>query len=136
MALSISGLDHIVLRVRNLDRSIDFYTRVLACPVERRLDELGLVQLRAGAALIDLVSLDGELGRKGGGGPGAEGRNVDHFCLTLERWDYPSLKNYLEAHGVAVEEPRERYGAGGFGPSIYLGDPDGNVIELKGGAGI
>ena len=126
------GLDHVVLRVANLDRAIAFYGDVLGCPVERRIDELGLVQLRAGSALIDLVGLDTPLGRAGGGAVANEGRNVDHFALTLESFDETRIRAHLEAHAVEAGETGDRYGATGMGPSIYLKDPDGNTVELKG----
>lgn len=130
--IRLVGLDHVVLRVADFDRSIAFYEEVLGCPVERRLEDLGLVQLRAGSALIDLVGLDTPLGRAGGGAVAEDGRNVDHFALTLEDFDEAALRTHLAAHGVEAGETGRRYGATGFGPSIYLRDPDGNVVELKG----
>jgi len=133
-AIRVLGLDHVVLRVQDLERSLRFYCGALGCSEERRIDALGLVQLRAGAALIDLVPLDGALGRAGGAGPGAEGRNVDHVALRIEHFDRERLRAHLEAHGIEVGEPARRYGAGGFGPSLYVRDPDGNVVELKGPA--
>jgi len=128
------GLDHVVLRVRDLDAALAFYVGVLGCSLERRQDEIGLVQLRAGAALIDLLPLDGKLGRAGGRGPGAEGRNMDHFALRVASFDEARLRLALEAAGVAVGEYGQRYGAEGEGPSLYLRDPDGNGVELKGPA--
>ncbi len=126
------GLDHLVLRVRDEARMLDFYTRVLGCREERRLPELGLVQLRAGRALIDFVRVDGPLGRAGGAAPGAEARNVDHFCLRIEPFDGDALKAHLLANGVAMGKIETRYGADGYGPSLYLPDPEGNTVELKG----
>jgi catechol 2,3-dioxygenase-like lactoylglutathione lyase family enzyme len=127
----IAALDHVVLRVRDLERATRFYRDVLGCPVEKWQEELGLLQLRAGSALIDLVTLDGKLGREGGAGPGAEGHNVDHFCLRLSRFDEPALRAHLAAHGIEAGQTVQRYGAEGDGPSIYLKDPDGNTVELK-----
>jgi glyoxylase I family protein len=126
-----TGLDHVVLRVADLARSTHFYRDILGCPIEKLQEDLGLLQLRAGSALIDLVPLDGKMGRAGGAGPGAEGRNLDHFCLRLAAWDEPSLLAYLASHGIAVDEIGQRYGAEGTGPSIYIHDPDGNTVELK-----
>ncbi len=129
---ALLGIDHVVLRVRDLDRSLDFYCRVLGCEVERRVEALGLVQLRAGRSLIDLVPVSGPLGRAGGAPPAEEGRNLDHFALALDRFDEALLRAHLAAHGVEAGPTGARYGAGGTGPSIYVRDPDGNVVELKG----
>lgn len=128
----ILDLDHLVLRVTDLDRMLGFYCGVLGCTVERRQDALGLVQLRAGSALIDLVPIDGQLGRRGGAAPGSEGRNLDHFCLRIEPWDAAAITAHLAVHGLAPGESGQRFGADGEGPSIYVGDPEGNVVELKG----
>lgn len=129
-----SGLDHVVLRVADLDRSLRFYRDALGFEIERRLDELGLVQLRAGSALIDLVPIDAPLGRAGGGAPDPKARNVDHFALTLARFDEAALRAHFARHAISASETAERYGAEGYGPSIYLTDPDGNTVELKGPA--
>ena len=126
-----AALDHLVLRVADLERALAFYRDVLGCTVEKWQRELGLLQLRAGSALIDLVTLDGPLGREGGAGPGDEGRNLDHFCIRLEAFDEPALRAHLSAHGVGASASADRYGAEGYGPSIYIRDPDGNTIELK-----
>lgn len=133
-AIVARGLDHVVLRVRDLERSLGFYRDALGFGVERRIDELGLVQLRAGTALIDLVPIDSPLGRAGGGMPEPGARNVDHFALALAAFDEDAIRALAERHGIPASETAERYGAGGFGPSIYLTDPDGNTVELKGPA--
>jgi glyoxylase I family protein len=130
--LRIRGLDHIVLRVRDTAAMQRFYCDVLGCSVERRQDGIGLVQLRAGASLIDLVDVAGSIGRQGGAAPGTEGRNMDHFCLRVEACDEAAIAAHLRAHGVRPGETGMRYGAEGEGPSIYLFDPEGNMIELKG----
>ncbi|MCU0969440.1 MAG: VOC family protein [Rubrivivax sp.] len=130
--VALRGLDHLVLRVADLGRALGFYVDVLGCAIERRRDDLGLVQLRAGASLIDLVPVDGPLGTAGGAAPGREGRNLDHFCLRVEPWDEAALRAHLAAHGVAAGGTARRFGAEGFGPSIYVADPDGNTVELKG----
>jgi glyoxylase I family protein len=127
-----TGLDHVVLRVSDLNRSITFYGEVLGCPVERRLDELGLVQLRAGQSLIDLVELESALGSAGGGKLNADARNMDHFAVSLESFDENAIRAHLTRFDVEAGPTERRYGAGGYGPSIYLRDPDGNQIELKG----
>jgi glyoxylase I family protein len=128
----IRELDHVVLRVAEIDRSLDFYGRILGCPVERRQEAIGLVQLRAGRSLIDLVPLDGKLGRAGGAGPGKEGRNVDHLCLRIEPFDGAAIAAWLRDNGLVPGEIASRFGADGKGPSLYLTDPDGNTVELKG----
>ncbi|MBL8277094.1 MAG: VOC family protein [Pelomonas sp.] len=133
--LKLQGLDHLVLRVVDLDALTRFYVDVLGCAVERRQDEIGLVQLRAGRSLIDLVPVDGKLGRMGGVAPGPEGRNMDHFCLRVEPFDAAAVRAHLAAHGVDAGAVESRYGAEGEGPSIYLADPEGNVVELKGPPG-
>jgi len=130
--IQIRQLDHVVLRVRDLTRALAFYVDVLGCREERRLDELGLVQLRAGASLIDLVPVDGPLGRAGGAAPGKEGRNIDHVALRIERLDLPALRAHFARHGIDLAEPERRYGGEGYALSIYLRDPDDNVLELRG----
>lgn len=128
----IGHIDHLVLRARDLEAMEAFYCRVLGTTVERRRPDLGLVHLRAGAAQIDLVAVDGKLGRQGGAAPGVEGLNLDHFCLRVEPFDVEAIVAHLKAHGIEVGEIKPRFGAGGTGVSIYLSDPEGNVIELKG----
>jgi len=130
--IQILGLDHIVLRARDMQRMTRFYCDVLGCRVDRVREELGLTHLRAGEAMIDLVAVDGMLGRRGGAAAGEEGRNVDHFCLRIEPFDATALVSHLASHGIAAGEIKSRYGAEGTGPSLYLTDPEGNVVELKG----
>jgi glyoxylase I family protein len=131
-ALKIRHLDHLVLRVTDLRAMMAFYTDVLGCSVEKVQEALGLYQLRAGAALIDLVPVDGPLGAKGGAAPGREGRNLDHFCLRVEPFDAEAITAHLRGHGADPAQVASRYGAEGQGPSIYVADPEGNVVELKG----
>ena len=130
--IQIREIDHLVLRVLDLEAMTRFYVAVLGCRVERRVDELGLVQLRAGRSLIDLVTVHGALGRRGGAPPGAEGRNLDHFCLRVEPFDEAAIRRQLEAAGLPAGETATRYGAEGMRPSIYIHDPEGNTVELKG----
>lgn len=130
--IAVRGLDHIVLRVARLDAMIAFYGDVLGCRVERRLDALGLIQLRAGNSLIDLVPVDSKLGREGGAAPGLGGRNLDHLCLRVDPFDEAAIRRHLDAHGVPAGPLEQRYGAEGNGPSIYLLDPERNTVELKG----
>jgi glyoxylase I family protein len=129
-AVRVAGLDHLVLRVGDLHRAIDFYQRILNCRVERQLEQPRLVQLRAGASLIDLVPASASPGEAGDGA----GRNMDHFAVRIDGFDATALAEHLRRNGVEVGEVRERYGAEGYGPSLYISDPDGNTVELKGPA--
>lgn len=130
--INIKHIDHLVLRVRKIDTMINFYTKVLGCSLEKTQKDIGLYQLRAGDALIDLVPVDGELGRMGGAAPGKEGRNLDHVCFRIEPFDEHLIRALLKSHGIDAGELKSRYGAEGMGPSIYIEDPEGNVVELKG----
>jgi len=131
--IRIREIDHLVLRVIDLDRMLRFYCEALGCTIERREDRVGLVQLRAGRSLVDLVPVNGELGRAGGGPPAKEGRNLDHFCLRVEPFDEAAIRSHLQAHNVEAGPLATRNGAEGEGPSIYISDPEGNMVELKGG---
>ncbi len=133
--INIREIDHLVLRVADLDAMLRFYCDALGCSVERRRDDLGLVQLRAGRSLIDLVPVDGKLGRAGGAAPGKEARNLDHLCLRVEPFDEVQIRQHLAALGFEAGPLARRFGAEGDGPSIYVTDPDGNVVELKGPPG-
>lgn len=134
--MRIREIDHLVLRIRDVDAMLHFYCQVLGCTVERRRDDLGLIQLRAGRSLIDLVPVDGPLGRAGGAPPQAQAqaqaRNLDHFCLRVEPFDETAIRAQLSAAGIETEAVKSRYGAEGYGPSLYVTDPEGNVVELKG----
>ncbi|MEO7732529.1 MAG: VOC family protein [Kofleriaceae bacterium] len=129
---ALRGLDHVVLRVREVAPMRAFYCDVLGATLEREQPELGLTQLRVGASLIDLITVDGKLGRAGGVAPASTGRNVDHICLAITTYDEELLRAYLRAQGVTVGDAGSRYGAEGEGPSLYLSDPEGNGVELKG----
>ena len=122
-AVRVKGLDHVVLRVADMDRAIAFYEQVLGLHVERRLAEIGLVQLRAGTSMIDLVPRTEDED---------DGRNMDHFAVRIEAMDVAAIGAHLQRHGLDPGEVRRRYGAEGYGSSIYITDPDGNTVELKG----
>lgn len=132
--IAIREIDHLVLRTERPEELIAFYTRVLGMAVERRQDDVGLIQLRAGRSIVDLVPVDGEIGRKGGAAPGVEGHNLDHFCLRVDPFDDAAIRRDLASHGIEAGPTVQRYGAEGTGPSIYIQDPDGNTVELKGPA--
>lgn len=131
-SIRIVGIDHVVLRCRDLERMERFYIDVLGCTVVRRNEPLGLIHLKAGSGLIDLAAVDGELGRRGGAAPGAEGHNLDHICLRVEPFDEAALRAHLSRQGIDAGPLHHTYGAEGVGPAIYLEDPEGNSIEIKG----
>lgn len=129
---NMRGLDHLVIRCVDLDAMRHFYCDVLGCTVDRHNKELGLFQVRAGAHLIDLVPIDGPLGEKGGPAPHADGLNLDHFAIQIDPFDETELRAYLGSHDIEIVESGPRYGAEGTGPSIYMLDPERNIVELKG----
>lgn len=127
----VVGLDHLVLRVRQPMRMLDFYCRVLGCKLEREVADLGLYQLRAGQHLIDLVDIQGPLGGDGQAVDQCQA-NMDHFCLIITPFEVESLARYLTANRVIFEPAVMRIGAQGEGLSMYVYDPEGNQVELKG----
>jgi glyoxylase I family protein len=131
MQIQIREIDHIVIRCADLERQVAFYRDVLNCPIEKEQRDLGLIQMRAGRSLIDLLAVGAKIDRPENGQPGT-GRNMDHLCVRVEPFDSPALRAHLEQHGVRIGEEARRYGAEGFGPSLYLFDPEDNMIELKG----
>jgi catechol 2,3-dioxygenase-like lactoylglutathione lyase family enzyme len=134
-AFEVQRIDHVVLRVQDLARAVSFYRDVLGCAVARERPTLGMVHLHAGASMIDLISVDGALGSRGGPAAGAQGRNLDHLCLRIEPFDEAALREHLKMHGVVVDgQVSSNLGAEGDGLSLYLRDPDGNGVELKGPA--
>lgn len=130
--LNIRGIDHVVLRVRDIEAMARFYCDVLGASHVAYRPEFGMTHLRAGACMIDLVAVDGPLGKPGGAAAGREGRNMDHFCLRVDPFDQDAIVAHLKKQGVAVGDIRNRFGAEGNGISIYLSDPEGNMVELKG----
>jgi len=122
--VKIAEIDHVVFRCRDQKKMLDFYTRLMGLVEERRLEQIGLIQLRAGRGMIDLVPSPAAVDEKS--------ENVDHVCLGIEAADMNAVARNLRACGVAIiEGPVMRYGAHGDGLSIYIHDPEGNVIELK-----
>ena len=135
--IAIQGFDHIVLRVQDKARMLAFYCDVLGLSVDKEQPHVGLTHIRAGPQMIDLITLDGPLGKLGGAAPGVEGRNLDHLCLRVEPFDEAAIRAHLAASGVPIVDEGQRYGADGDGLSLYIRDPEGNTVELKGpGAGI
>ena len=130
--INIRSIDHVVIRVVDLESMINFYCDVLGCRLERVLGEIRLAQLRAGDSLIDLIDAAGRLGRQAGRVPDHDAPNMDHVCLRVEPWDTEAIRTHLQTHGVEVGEVAPRYGATGIGPSLYILDPEGNTVELKG----
>ncbi|HEU0197568.1 MAG TPA: VOC family protein [Nevskiaceae bacterium] len=121
--IRIAAIDHLVLRTTRLAAMLKFYREVLGCPLEKTQRSIGLYQLRAGTGLIDLLEVAGP--------PPAARQDMDHYCLRLAHFDAAELAHHLTAHGVALGEVRQRYGAEGDGASMYIHDPDGNLLELK-----
>jgi len=132
MAIQIRDIDHVVLRASDMPRMQAFYCDVLGCTVAKVQERIGLVQLQAGRSMIDLIDVNGVIGQAGGAPPGREGRNMDHVCLRVEPFDGEAILGFLKANGVDAGEVVSRFGAEGDGPSIYIADPEGNVVELKG----
>lgn len=130
----IQNIDHVVIRVRDIQSMLKFYLDVVGCAVEREIENLGLYQLRAGASLIDLVDANGELGQMGGKPPQPTGGNMDHLCVRVEPWNAVAIQNFLKSKGAKPGNVEQRNGAEGVGPSIYFNDPEGNTIEFKGPA--
>ena len=130
--IQLGNPNHVVLRVADIEKSIHFYRDILGCPEKRRKEDSGLYQYQAGASMIDLVPLDSPGGKQSGYGPPDQGRNMEHFALTVEDFDEDALRRYLTEHGITPTKSGRRFGADGYGPSIYFEDPDGNVVELKG----
>ena len=132
MSINMTQLDHVVLRVNDVAASISFYTAVLGCTVENERPDLGLYQLRSGDFIIDLVDVDSVIGSAGGPGPGADGHNLDHFCVRVAPWDEAAIRDHLANHGIEAGPVADNWGGDGRGPSIYIEDPGGNTVELKG----
>jgi glyoxylase I family protein len=130
--IEVAGIDHVVLRTSDMEAMLHFYQNVLGLTVERKTArEFGLIQLRAGTALIDLVAVDSKLGKMGGGPPSSTGNNMDHFCLQIKPVDEQALSSYLRDKGIEPGEFSRRYGAQGYGNSMYISDPEGNTVELR-----
>lgn len=128
----LKGLDHVVIRCRDLAKMRAFYLDVLGCTVEDDDVGLGLYQMWAGAQMISLAPIDGPMGRSGGPAPGPVGHNVDHIAIMITPFDDGAIRTYLGRHGVKLGDTRIRNGVEGEGPGIYIHDPEGNTIELKG----
>ena len=127
----VREIDHVVLRVADMERALAFYCGILGCREERRVDDTRLVQLRAGRSMIDLVdtshpAVDGDAVAT------KDARNMDHLCLIVDPFDESVLRAHLQEHGISAGKTASRYGAEGEGPSFYIEDPDGNTVELKG----
>ena len=128
----LRGIDHVVIRVHQLAPMLNFYRDILGACLKKENADMGLYHLSIGSSMIDLVPVDGKLGLQGGAPPGREGHNVDHIAIKIFPFDGEKIRKYLISQGVNSEEPVIRYGANGKGPSIYIEDPEGNGIELKG----
>lgn len=130
--IQMEHLDHVVLRVTDLERSIEWYQRVLGCTIYRKVDKAGLAQMRTGTSLIDLCAAAGPMGQERGGQPDQEVPNMHHLCIKITTFDEAALVAHFESHGVKPLHIGMLFGADGYGPCIYVADPDGNWLELKG----
>lgn len=133
---TLEALDHVVLRVRDVRTMLDFYCRVLGCVLEKEQQSIGLWQLRAGSALIDLLDCGAATAGTIREPVDDAGRNMDHFCLRVAGYDEAAMRAWLQAQGANVGTSGTRYGAEGSGPSLYLFDPEGNQLELKASQGV
>ena len=129
--VTITEMDHIVLRVKDVEESLRFYSELLGLPVERveqwRAGEVRFPSVRINAdTIIDLFASDQETISKEGA------RNQDHYCMVIEPTDMEALKAGFEALGVGIQAgPGKRWGSHGDGISLYIYDPDNNVVELR-----
>jgi glyoxylase I family protein len=128
---AILGIDHVVLRAADPAALERFYIEVLGCRLEKRQGTL--TQLRAGSALIDIVPADAP--GPAGGSSRSGGANLDHLCLRVDPFDAAAIARHLADHNAACGAQASRYGAEGQGPSVYITDPEGNGVELKGPVG-
>ncbi len=129
---STIGLDHIVLRVTDLDRMLAFITMYSAAATSVPILSLRPVPVARGAFADRSRDDRGKLGAAGGAAPGAEGRNLDHFALAVDRFDAPAIRAHLAHHGVTVDQSGTRYGAEGEGPSLYIRDPERQSCRTQG----
>src|SRR5262249_41535576 len=130
--VKIREMDHIVLRVRDVEKSLRFYTEVLGLEPER------LEQFKAGGGGVPSVRVNSgtiidffpspDMGPLKRNAP----RNQDHFCMVIEPTDLDKVKSEFQAIGVEIQAgPGPRWGAHGNGTSLYVYDPDDNVVELR-----
>lgn len=129
--ISIEAIDHIVLRTDQYKPLIRFYCNILGCEIIREAHDFSLTQLKAGNALIDIIDIAGTLGREGGPVSTGKANNLDHFCLQIAPFEEPDLIAYLKQHSVPHSDFETRFGAQGYGRSIYIQDIIGNTIELR-----
>ena len=128
---ALEGIDHVVLLVDDMAAARAFYLEVIGCTIDNALPRYGMLQLRAGAALLDLVDISGEPGAWARP-PVEGGRNMDHVCIATGAWDEDEMRAWLAARGVPIIEEGVNNGARGESLSFYVRDPAGNVIELTG----
>ncbi|HEX2386363.1 MAG TPA: VOC family protein [Candidatus Binatia bacterium] len=126
--ITVTELDHIVLNVKDIDRSLDFYANVLSLKIERleefRAGKIGFPSVRINNdTIIDLFPAKEAVNRPG---------NLNHFCLVVGKDDFAGIVDYLNDHRVAIlNGPISRWGARGRATSVYFHDPDQNEIEIR-----
>lgn len=130
----IKRLDHLVIRTQNIKEMISFYCFVLGYKMQRdNLKESGLIELNAGESMIDLFDIsNSNLNNDKKLECDKDIKNLDHFCILLDEFDETEIKVHLKSFGVDFGDIEMNYGSSGYGPSLYIFDPDGNKIELKG----
>ena len=154
--IDVLGIDHVVLKVDDLERMAEWYKTVLGCRVAKHNVALLMIHLDAGSALIDLVDNAGPLGDNNNSMNNSMNSNdndednnnnndndndnnndnqhqkLDHICLGLKEFDAAAIREHLSSNGVAITtEVAVRYGKGGNGESLFFHDPEGNRIEIK-----
>ena len=131
--MNLAGLDHVVIRANELEPMLKWYLD-LGCRLVKVNEAAGIFHLHCGGStLIDLIPVSGVCGQMGGEAPQSEGRhNMDHICLKVEPFDEGKIRAHLKEKGIEGGPCLNRFGADGQGPSIYLKDPEGNGVELKG----
>jgi glyoxylase I family protein len=130
---SLVGIDHVVFLVDDMSRAMEFYAKVLGCVPGYSYPALGIEQVWCGAALIVLWDTT-HPGAAGASPAVPGGRNVDHLCIATSPFAPEAMRAHLAVHGVAILREATHGGARGMGHSLYIRDPFGNVLEIKGPA--
>ena len=130
--VKIVEMDHIVLRCRDVDASLRFYNEVLGMEI-LRLDDFKAGNVRFPSARLNADTIIDFFPSPDQPPIGKDGiKNQDHFCMVIEPQDMEALKSQCMSLGIEVQQgPGTRWGAHGNGTSLYIYDPDDNVVELR-----